>query len=354
MPRVLVLPGWVATSGHGVHTPDHKAFGVSHFHERGYEPVVFDRPVRPASKRRPHMPTRHGVPLAGDIRPQLTAWVRQRDIDLVYAPWSQRYALLLRYLRAGGLLRRPIVCLIHSPLAPKMTHGAQGLAARVALRGTDGLPCITSGVARQISALGWHSDRVSVATLGPDAAFYPAPEEPGEGFVAAGISWRDLELFGLAATEAAVPATIVCRPGDISPAFAAFGDNVRIVGPMAYERLLPLYRSARALAVPLKEVHYQRGIWGLFDGLASSKPVIMTRTSLVDVDLEGDGVGISVPPGDKEAWVTALRRLHDDPDEAVQMGRRGRALVDDGLNSRTFAHRLMDLFDSILGIDTRA
>jgi len=36
------------------------------------------------------------------------------------------------------------------------------------------------------------------------------------------------------------------------------------------------------------------------------------------------------------------------------MGRRARALVDGGLNCESFANRIMDIFDSVLGIDTRA
>ena len=79
----------------------------------------------------------------------------------------------------------------------------------------------------------------------------------------------------------------------------------------------------------------------------------MTRSPLVDIDIERLGAGIWVDPDDRDGWANALRRLHDDPDEAAAMGRRGRALVDGGLDSRTFAHQLMDLFDSMLGIDTR-
>ena len=129
-------------------TPDQKAFGVTHFAERGYEPLVIAK-TRPPGRRSSlgtcHASTAFRSPAISF--PSSTALRRQGDFDLVYAPWSQRHALALRCAAGAARAATPVVCLVHSPLPPETTRGLRGIAARVAFRGSDALACISAAVA---------------------------------------------------------------------------------------------------------------------------------------------------------------------------------------------------------------
>ena len=78
------------------------------------------------------------------------------------------------------------------------------------------------------------------------------------------------------------------------------------------------------------------------------KPVIMTRNPYVDIDIEKEGIGRWVDPGDVDGWREAIQWFADHEEEARAMGERARMLVDNGLNSSTFADQIMDIFDRIL------
>jgi glycosyltransferase involved in cell wall biosynthesis len=171
-----------------------------------------------------------------------------------------------------------------------------------------------------------------------------------------GSTRRDFGTFGRAATAAGVAARIVCTRQNVGPDFATFGDSVRVTAPerpLTLREVVELYLGARAVAICLAGVEVLAGYWTLCDALAVGRPVIMTRHPLVDLDLEAEGVGRWVAPGDEHGWAAALRWFDDHPVEAAEMGRRARSLVDGGFDARTFAHQLMDVFDSLLGLDTR-
>jgi hypothetical protein len=360
LPRVLYLnpglwdPGWPYPS-----IPKHKGYGIAYFHERGYETM---RPQTQQYRRRSSTAKRHRargtLPRLGNLAQQRAALSLRKSIDLVYCPMGQRHVLLLRYLRALGLFDVPIVCLTHHPIEPAALRSWRAPFVRWALHGSDALPSFSRVVSVSIDALAGPSVASATLDLGPDADFYPHVDDPGHGVVAAGKMYRDWLTLATAAARAGSPATIICPRETADPRLAAFGDAVRVLSPepgsaFSLEWVLEQYAHARALAIPLHPVRQMCGHWALLDALGMGKPVIATRHPLMALDIEGEGVGIWVAPGDVDGWERAIRFLEDHPDEAVSMGRRARRLVDEGFNARTFAHQLMDVFDSVLGIDTR-
>ena len=183
-------------------------------------------------------------------------------------------------------------------------------------------------------------------------------DDPGHGVVAAGKMHRDWLTLAAAAVQADAPVTIICPRTTADPRLAAFGGLVRVLSPklglrIPMEWVLAQYARARVLAIPLHPVRQMCGHWALIDALGMGKPVIATHHPLLDIDIEGEGIGVWVAPGDVDGWARAIRFFKDHPDEAARMGRRARRLVDEGFDARTFAHQLMDVFDSVLGIDTR-
>jgi glycosyltransferase involved in cell wall biosynthesis len=220
------------------------------------------------------------------------------------------------------------------------------------------LPSFSRVVSESIDALPGPPIASAVLGLGPDADFYPRVDNPGHGVVAAGKMHRDWLTLAAAAARADSPATIICPREAADPRLADFGGAVRVLSPtpgslFSLDWVLKQYAHARALAIPLHPVRQMCGHWALLDALGMGKPVIATHHPLMALDIEAEGVGTWVAPGDVDGWARAIQFFEDHPDEAVRMGLRARRLVDEGFNARTFAHQLMDVFDSVLGVDTR-
>jgi hypothetical protein len=358
VPRVLVLdeagfdPAWPYPD-----IPDHYGYGINHFATRGYEAV---RPAAagrgPLRRLDAAVARRGGRRVVGDIAAQWAALAGRRAIDLVYCPAGPQRVAALAALRTTRLARLPLVVLAHHPL-PATASRARRRLVRSVLRGCSAVGALASATATDVDALAGRP-LATVLRLGPDAGFYPSCDDTGEGVVAAGKHFRDFVTFGLAATRAELPATILCPRDAVVPAFRLFGDTVTVVTPPAGQAMLPLAEllpplsAARALAIPLRPRRELVGMWSLLDALGLGKPVLVTRHPLFDLDVEAEGIGRFIDPGDVDGWSAALRFVADRPDEVRGMGRRARALVDAGRDSRGFADQVMDLFDGVLGVDT--
>lgn len=58
------------------------------------------------------------------------------------------------------------------------------------------------------------------------------------------------------------------------------------------------------------------------------------------MDIEHEGCGLTVPYGDVNAWVRAIQYIMAHPDEAKQMGLRGRAIAENKYNETICAHEI--------------
>jgi len=80
------------------------------------------------------------------------------------------------------------------------------------------------------------------------------------------------------------------------------------------------------------------------EGMACGLPVIVSGGTWVGTFVEDNGVGFAVDETDVESVVAAITRLRDDPELLREMGVRGRALVDGGMNWRAAAERLVGAY----------
>ena len=339
--------------------PSHIGFGIPFMRRRGYDVGFPPEAARGLLWRIDQAIAGRGLTSpVGRLAVQRAAYSVLHDYDLVYsAPYGLCFGVVLECLHALGVVNTPIVAIAHNP--PRYTHRwLPRPVLRWALKGCDAVPCLSTVAAEAIAATPGLEGRASLTPLGPDAGFYPSPEEPGTGIIAAGTTFRDFVSLGRAASGTDVPVRIVCPRSAVTREFATFGSNVEVVDPprgaVPYRELAGMYAGARAIAIPLARVDRLCGAWSLLDALGAGKPVIMTRHPLHELDVEAAGIGRLVEPGDITGWRAALEFFHAEPEAAVTMGRRARALVDGGLNCESFANRIMDIFDSVLGIDTRA
>jgi glycosyltransferase involved in cell wall biosynthesis len=279
-----------------------------------------------------------------------------RDADLIYCP-NQGVSEALALMRAARLIHVPIVWVVHHPLDAGRFRRLRRPITRAMLRGLDASPALTAPVARDLAgyAGGAATTRTRTLIFGPDPSWYPRSVPLGRGMIAAGRSGRDFETFARAIGQTSVPGSIVC-PRQLAPQ-APVAANLQILTygdgeGFAPAEIVSRLAAARAVAIPLTVgwPHTMNGLSALADALGLGKPVIITRTPWLGIDVERLGIGFSVEPGDVAGWRAAIERLDSEPELAQAMGGRARALVDAGTySSVTFASEIMDIFDDVLG-----
>ena len=356
MARILVLNNYslerVQREVQSGDKPDHHLYGLNYFTDAGHEVRI--APHRSSNYwsvvERLLRCMRFPIPL-GDLAQQAHALRHRRTVDLIYAP-CQTQTSLLAYLRWMRLQPTPMVCLAHHPFDHGRLAGLRRPFLRANLQGTNCFPSLSRRVAEEINGIAGCS-LSEVIPWGPQRDYYPIAEGPGDGALAAGRTGRDFSTFGKAATEAGTAARIICLESGVSAEFAAFGPNVRVdvqpdTQPLGYQALTRAFAAARVLAIPMLEGVNLAGLTSLADALGVGRPVIITRNPCIDLDVEALGIGRAVDPGDVRGWVEALRWFESHADEAMQMGRRARGLVDGGLNSLSFANRMLQVFEALL------
>ena len=93
---------------------------------------------------------------------------------------------------------------------------------------------------------------------------------------------------------------------------------------ISYPELRDLYANARAVLIPLIfDANDTSGYTNLLEAMAMGKPILMTYSGCLDIDVEKIGVGYIIPPENPEAWVKAIEDLLKNPERAKAMGDRG-------------------------------
>ena len=367
MPRLIVMNNYSFERVWGEvirgEKPAHHLYGIDVLQRAGWKIDVV--PVGGSAKwirclERILAVLRWPVPL-GDLAQQWQAWTGVTRADVIYAP-CQTQTKIFAYLRALGLLGTPLVAIAHHPPVTGRLTRLRRWCFSWETRGTDRYAALSEGVATVVRELRKSGRKVEmsmnyspVLRWGPDLSYYDrfVVTGPGEGSVATGRTGRDWLTFGRGATRAGTPAQIMCLNCDVRPEFAGFGANIRVTASMneqdrPYPQLLPVLARARVIAIPLVVGQATSGLTSLADALGLGKPVIMTRQSLLDIDLESEGIGRWVEAGDAAGWANALQWFEMHPDEAVAMGQRARAYAEKAYNSDIFAEQIMGILESVI------
>jgi glycosyltransferase involved in cell wall biosynthesis len=104
--------------------------------------------------------------------------------------------------------------------------------------------------------------------------------------------------------------------------------------------LRQVYADSEFLVMPLFDVNFQAGVTAILEAMAMERAVICSRTpGQTDVIIDGK-TGVYVPPGDAEALRAAIQNLLVHADRTREMGRAGRAHVEQELNLDQYVERL--------------
>ena len=285
---------------------------------------------------------------------QLRAVVRL-DYDLVYSG-VHTHTHLLALLRNLGLFRKPLVSVIYTHVLP--TSHTESY-----INGHDKLICLSQRIEDKLKVdLNVPADKLTTIQWAVDVGFYNTVEEPGTRrltsekpvVMSAGKSARDyntlvesvrnldceLQIF---CSERSFPTTIEI-PGNV---VVRYGEKDSTAVP--YRQLLWHYRQASLVAIPVAKVNEGLvGYTSLLEAMAMSKPVVMTKHDYIDIDIEKEGIGIWIDPGDIGQWRAAIEYILSRPAESIEMGNRSRRLCEEKFDIRHYAARVGDVFREVL------
>ena len=351
--RVIVVHSYLAEHDDEVgrgEAPRNLDWGVRALRDQGFD-VVVAHPGRGRSWLR-----RALSPLLGRIgHPAMEwrIWRMARPSDVLYSVTGD--LLLLPLLRSLGLFRPRIVGWSYTapPRAPwHNVHRWKQLP--LFLRGIDAVCCLTPLSAAWARAQMRHA-RVVALYWGVDTRFYfPAPARPPSWFVCCGRAERDFATLIEALRGSSHRVKMVVLRAALDG--LALSQNVELAGESPDRRLgyreltSQVYAPAAAFLIPLLDSpNNASGYTNLLEAMAMGKPVIMTRTGCLDIDIEREQIGIYVAPNDPDGWRRAMDRISNDPAAAEAMGARARRLAEERFSYEGFGLQLARIIGEAQG-----
>lgn len=328
--------------------PPHYLYGASHLPELGID-VVWHQ-------------SRMGLPRwRMMLRNTWRILTCREHIDAVYATHYRGIEPII-LLRALGLYRKPVVVWHHQPVVRSPKRWREWLG-RVFYRGFDKMFFFSQPLVDQSLATGKITPQQAVlGHWGADLEFYDRvlakAGNERHGFISTGKELRDMPTLVNAfnATGAPLDIYLAHHAGEMRYA-DVFGDlqlqpNVRL---NYVDRLVPYELSlivgrAECVVICCQRSKYTVGLTTLVEALAMGLPVITTRNVTFPFDVDAEGCGISVDYYDTEGWKRAIAYIASHPDEAREMGRRGRLLAEKTFNDVRCAREAKEAIYNALNI----
>ena len=129
---------------------------------------------------------------------------------------------------------------------------------------------------------------------------------------------------------------------------AGVGDRVRLTGPMALDRLLPLYRDYDIFVLPTRPGEGIPRV--LLESMAAGLPIVTTRVAGITGLIAHEENGLVVDEGSQEQLVAAVRRLVETPSLRQRLIQNGYATARTHTLERQ-AEQLMSAVNSAFGFD---
>jgi hypothetical protein len=240
----------------------------------------------------------------------------------------------LAFARAGRLLRNPLLTLCHPEVR-------QNRVDRVAYRAISVAMCLSRRTQDELCRRhGRPAELTPFAPWGPDLSSPLYVSRPEDGVVlATGKSNRDNVTLARALAGTDLHGRIYgAQPSDVPPATNVEFVDPRAAGRASFPHVVPLQdaQSCSVMAISVRDPERLTGLSELNHALALGKPIVMTRSPYLDLDIEAIGCGVLVEANDVQGWRDALVGLMSDPRSRTTMGQRGRAYAEEYWNAQLF------------------
>lgn len=292
-----------------------------------------------------------------------TAWrvlTCRQKYDVLYAT-SFRGIELIVLLRALHLFRKPVVIWHHQPIV-KSGSCLREFFARFFYRGIDHMFFFSDRLMQEsLKSRKAKAGNMQMVHWGADLDFYDrlmnetGTERRRSGFISTGKERRDMptlvKAFGRTDERLDIYISRNACGDDYSRIFGGLSvaPNIKVnfVNSLIPYELAQKVCRAQCVVICCKETNYTVGLTTLVEAFALGIPVICSRNLTFAMDIDACGVGITVPYYDSDAWEKAIKYIASHPEEAAEMGRRGRMLAENLFNlencTREVAEKLKEI-----------
>jgi glycosyltransferase involved in cell wall biosynthesis len=122
--------------------------------------------------------------------------------------------------------------------------------------------------------------------------------------------------------------------------------EIRFLGFQVGNDLIQLLRDCRFVVLPAE--WYENCPMVILEAFAAGKPVIASRIGGIPELIEHDRDGLLFEPGNTDELASCMRRLIDNPELAVNMGRSARAKVEANYSIESYMRSLLQIYDRLL------
>ena len=98
---------------------------------------------------------------------------------------------------------------------------------------------------------------------------------------------------------------------------------------------------------------YTVGLTTLVEAFALGIPVICSRKPNFEIDIDKEGIGITVEYGDVQGWTDAIRYIAAHPEAARRMGENARKLAEERFNLEIFSREIAESLQEISNFSSK-
>ena len=289
----------------------------------------------------------------GDFHAEFKIICKIRKVDIIYSFGLHLFFVtLLRKLR---FIRAKVVIWVFREPAPTPWWQFRNLdLSRWNLAGCDGILCLTTKCEAAFKARSPKSN-VKYIPWGIDIGlFFPNRKSSSDYFLAVGKTGRDYRTFLEACSQTNANFRIIAPDWSmknvrIPPNVTYLKTNPNIPdGTISYPDLRKWYSDCIATCIPLHgDPEDTCGYTNLLEAMAMGKPVLMTRSGALDIDIEDLGIGLWIEPKDSQDWVAKINYLEANPKEVEGMGSKALTLGTSLYNSTRFEQDVVRFLEAI-------
>ena len=116
-----------------------------------------------------------------------------------------------------------------------------------------------------------------------------------------------------------------------------------------YPALREWYAQCIAVCIPLSgDADDTCGYTNMLEAMAMRKPVLMTRSGSLHINPETDEFGIQIKPRNAQGWAKAMNVLLKKNEKALEMGNRGREIVERDFTIDRFNQNIIKFIEKIV------
>lgn len=116
-----------------------------------------------------------------------------------------------------------------------------------------------------------------------------------------------------------------------------------------YPTLREWYAQCIAVCIPLSgDADDTCGYTNMLEAMAMRKPVLMTRSGSLHINPHTNGFGIHINPRDPQNWAQAMNEILKNKEKALEMGNRGREIVERDFPIELFNQNVLGFIETII------